>query len=93
MNRLKEFRSFAVCVFVISFLFAASLSSCGNKAEEKGTESTGSTEQPKDTAQSAAKAGEQGEHPKRNDEHPKGGEGQEHPKKGNEEHPKKQSPQ
>lgn len=65
MNWLKKIRSFALLVFVFSFLFSASLSSCESKG--KVTEST----------ENAAEEGaEKSEHPEGESEHP---EGEEHP--------------
>lgn len=64
MNWLKKFKSFAVLVFVFSFLIAASLSSCGNK---------GNAEEKEGADHPAADSVEKSEHPKADTatEHPK----------------------
>lgn len=60
MNWLKKLKSFAVLVFVFSFLITASLSSCGNKGNADEKEST---EHP------AADSVENSDHPKKDSTH------------------------
>lgn len=72
MNRIKEFKYFALVMLLFGFIAAGSLSSCRDDRKKKEN-----TEQ-----QSNA----QEEHPNQEEEHPNE-EGEEHPNEGGEEHP------
>jgi hypothetical protein len=61
MNWLKKIKSFAALVFVLSFLFSASLSSCGNKGQAGEKEST---EHPAEEKSEHPEGGAKEEHPK-----------------------------
>ena len=68
MKILKKLKSFTVLLMVFGFLFAMTVSSCGNKKTEDKTEQS---EHPSDEAEHPS---DSTEHPSDGDEHPSSGE-------------------
>ncbi|MFD2202135.1 hypothetical protein [Shivajiella indica] len=64
---LKKFKSFSVLLILFGFLFATTVSSCGNKKTEEQTEQS---EHPSDEAEHPS---DNAEHPSDSTEHPSGG--------------------
>jgi hypothetical protein len=68
MQLIKKLKSFTVLLMVFGFLFATTVSSCGNKKTEDQTEQS---EHPSDEAEHPS---DSTEHPSDADEHPSSGE-------------------
>ncbi|RPA70257.1 hypothetical protein EF405_02995 [Cyclobacteriaceae bacterium YHN15] len=68
MQLIKKLKSFTVLLMVFGFLFATTVSSCGNKKTEDQTEQS---EHPSDEAEHPS---DSTEHPSDGDEHPSSGE-------------------